>query len=362
MKDAKVCPPSKGILKKVYKKVNIIGNILFLIIGITTICYYYYDDYRKETIYKSLDMSFLSTRVVEYGTKEIDTREFIENIDDGVIKDYTKSIDTTSVGVQNLEYEIGKSDVTKMFNTKVEIVDTKPPIIEFNDELILMYVDDTYDIKENIKSVRDEIDGDIEYSESDKEEKKNYYKIDSNLNNQRADTYEIKVTAYDKNGNETSKSYNIKVINKPTPRVTTTYSSYSQPYGNYTGAASIDTSSVVATARSLLGYRYVYAGESPSVGFDCSGLVKYVYGVHGKALGHGTYAQAGAGYAVSRDNMQPGDIIIWSSNGYSPTHSSIYVGGDQMIHAANSGTGVIQSSVSWWESAGGGSIATIRRV
>ena len=67
-------------------------------------------------------------------------------------------------------------------------------------------------------------------------------------------------------------------------------------------------------------------------------------------------------HAVSEDNMQPGDIIIWSSNGYSPTHSSIYVGGDQMIHAANSGTGVIQSSVSWWESAGGGSIATIRRV
>ena len=361
MKDAKVCPPSKGLFTKVYKKVNVVGNIFFLLIGISTICYGSYDNYRKATIYKSLDMSFLSARVVEYGTEEIDTRGFIENIDEGVIKDYTKSIDTTSVGVQKVKYEIGIKDVTKEFDTEIKVVDTKPPVIEFNEDIIYIYQGATFDAKSNIKSVRDEIDGDIAFTENEKEEKKDYYVIYNNLDTNKIDTHEIKVVAYDKNGNETAKSFYVKVIAKPQPRVTTY--SYSQPSGSYTGAASIDTSSVVATARSLVGYRYVYAGESPSIGFDCSGLVKYVYGVHGTYLGHGTYAQAGAGQAVSRANMQPGDIIIWSTySNNAPTHSSIYIGGDQMIHAANSGTGVIQSSVSWWESAGGGHIATIRRV
>ncbi len=61
--------------------------------------------------------------------------------------------------------------------------------------------------------------------------------------------------------------------------------------------------------------------------------------------------------------MQPGDIIVWSTkSNNAPTHTAIYVGGDTMIHAANPRTGVIQSSVSYWESHGGGHIATIRRV
>ena len=69
------------------------------------------------------------------------------------------------------------------------------------------------------------------------------------------------------------------------------------------------------------------------------------------------------GNAVSRSNMQPGDIIVWSTNSNnSPTHVSLFIGGDTMIHAANRRDGVILSSVSHWESHGGGHIVTIRRV
>ena len=358
MKETKIEPtPSVGKSKKFYKRINLIGNILFFIIGVTVVGYDCYNNYRIKTIYNSLDMSFLSARVVEYGTVDYDTRGFIENIDDGVIRDYTKYIDTSTVGVQNLNYEIGKADVVKTFNTEIEVVDTKMPIIEFEKDTIYIYVNNDYDVSKNITSVRDEVDGDIPYSSEYKEEKKNYYVIENNLNKDSIGSYEIKVVAYDKNGNETTGSYKINVIARPVIK-TYTYSG-----GGYNGSASIDTSSVVATARSLLGYRYVYAGESPSVGFDCSGLVKYVFGLQGKYLGHGTMAQSYAGYEVSRGDMQPGDIILWStySNNY-PTHSAIYVGGDQMIHAANYSTGVIQSSVSYWESHGGGHIATIRRV
>ncbi len=362
MKDGKICPPSVGKFSKLYKAAHLICGSVFLALGLTVIFYNKYDNYRKETIYNSLDMSFLSARVVEYGTKEYDTREIIENIDDGVIRDYTKEIDTSVVGVQKVSYEIGLEDVTKSFDSDIEIVDTKPPIIEIKSDNISLYTGTSYDVKSNISSVRDQVDGDIAYSESHKDDKKDYYTIETNFNKNSAGTYEVKILAYDRNGIETTRSYTINVKNKPVP-VVRQVQSYSAPSGSYTGSASIDTSSVVGTARSLLGYRYVYAGESPSVGFDCSGLVKYVYKVHGVSLGHGTYAQAGAGHAVSRENMQPGDIIVWSTkSNNAPTHTAIYVGGDTMIHAANPRTGVIQSSVSYWESHGGGHIATIRRV
>lgn len=358
MKETKIEPtPSVGRSKRIYKAINIIASILFFIAGVSIVGYDFYNNYRIKTIYNSLDMSFMSARVVEYGTVEYDTRGFIENIDDGVIKDYTKVIDTTTVGVQNLNYEIGKQDVVKLFNTEVEVVDTKLPIIEFAKDTVYIYVNTDYDVSSNITSVRDEVDGDIPYSAEHLAERKNYYTIENGLNYNAVGTYTVKVIAYDKNGNESSGSYNISVIARPVVKT------YTYTGGGYTGSSSIDTSSVVATAKSLLGYRYVYAGESPDVGFDCSGLVKYVYSLQGKYLGHGTVAQSYAGYEVSRENMQPGDIILWStySNNY-PTHAAIYIGGGYMIHAANYRMGVIQHSVSEWESNGGGHIATIRRV
>ena len=323
MKETKIEPtPSVGKSKRIYKAINIISSILFFIAGVSIVGYDFYNNYRIKTIYNSLDMSFMTARVVEYGTVEYDTRGFIENIDDGVIKDYTKVIDTTTVGVQNLNYEIGKQDVVKLFNTEVEVVDTKLPIIEFAKDTVYIYVDTDYDVSSNITSVRDEVDGDIPYSAEHLAERKNYYTIENGLNYKAVGTYTVKVIAYDKNGNESSGSYNISVIARPVVKT------YTYTGGGYTGSSSIDTSSVVATAKSLLGYRYVYAG-----------------------------------YEVSRDNMQPGDIILWStySNNY-PTHAAIYIGGGYMIHAANYRMGVIQHSVAEWESGGGGHIATIRRV
>jgi cell wall-associated NlpC family hydrolase len=196
-----------------------------------------------------------------------------------------------------------------------------------------------------------------------------YYFIVSNVNRNKAGNYKVTVNAYDVNGNSASKSYNVVVKNRPVVRTTNTTTTTKKTttkkttYKTYTGKASVDTSSIVATAKSFVGYRYVRGVASPSKGFDCSGLVVYVYGLHGKKLGHGTVAQSKSGKAVARKDMQPGDIIIWSTkrNNY-PTHAAIYIGNDKMVHAANTRTGVIISKVSYWEKYGGGHIATIRRV
>jgi cell wall-associated NlpC family hydrolase len=360
MKDDRSGSTPTNKKSKLYRSINIIGNAFFLLVGISIVGVNFYDNYRKNTIYNSLDMSFLSARVLEYGSSNYDVREFIDNIDTGVIKSYDKTVDTSTIGTQHVNFEIGKNDVSKEFAMAIEVVDTKKPIIEFNQNSISFYTGTKYDIKKNVKSVRDEVDGDIDYSSEEKKEKKNYYTVTSDLNTNKAGTYTVTVKAYDKNGNESSSTYKIVVKQKVVRQQTT------QPYtaqGSYNGPSSIDTSSVVATARSLVGARYVYAGENPSTGFDCSGFVKYVYGLHGKYLAHGTLAQSRSGQAVSRENMQPGDIILWStvSSNY-PTHAAIYVGGDQMIHAANSRTGVIVSSVSQWEKYSTGHIAYIRRV
>ncbi len=118
----------------------------------------------------------------------------------------------------------------------------------------------------------------------------------------------------------------------------------------------------MAAAYSLLGYNYVAGGTSPQTGFDCTGFVYYIYSLFGKKVGRSSSNIAYSGTGVSSSNMEPGDIIVWStrSDNY-PTHAALYVGNGNMIHAANYNDGVILSSVSKWAS-WGAHIVAVRRV
>jgi cell wall-associated NlpC family hydrolase len=102
-------------------------------------------------------------------------------------------------------------------------------------------------------------------------------------------------------------------------------------------------SSVVSIAMQYLGTPYVWGGASPS-GFDCSGLVMYVFGQVGVSLPHSSYAQYGMGSPVSRDQLQPGDLVFFDGLG----HVGIYVGGGSFIHAPHTGDVVKISSISGW--------------
>jgi len=93
---------------------------------------------------------------------------------------------------------------------------------------------------------------------------------------------------------------------------------------------------VVSIAMEYLGCRYVWAGASPD-GFDCSGFVMYVYKKVGVGLPHSSRMQYGAGVAVSRGDLKPGDLVFF----YNPIHHvGIYIGDGKMIHAAGVGKGV----------------------
>jgi peptidoglycan DL-endopeptidase CwlO len=115
----------------------------------------------------------------------------------------------------------------------------------------------------------------------------------------------------------------------------------SVPSGHYSG--------VVSIAMQYLGVPYVWGGASPS-GFDCSGLVMYVFAQVGISLPHYTVAQWGYPNAVSvpRDELEPGDLVFFAGLG----HVGIYVGNGQFIHAPHTGDVVRIDSLSegWYSS------------
>jgi cell wall-associated NlpC family hydrolase len=100
---------------------------------------------------------------------------------------------------------------------------------------------------------------------------------------------------------------------------------------------------VVGIAMRYLGVPYRWGGSSPS-GFDCSGFVMYVFAQIGISLPHSTYALWNVGIPVSRDQLQPGDLVFFNGLG----HMGIYIGGNQMIHAPHTGDVVKISSLTGW--------------
>lgn len=107
--------------------------------------------------------------------------------------------------------------------------------------------------------------------------------------------------------------------------------------------ASGNGSSIVATARKYLGYKYVYGGSSPSTGFDCSGFTSYIYKQFGVSLNRTAAGQYSNGTAVSRANLQPGDLVMFGKSGIN--HVAIYAGGGMIVHAANSSRGVTTDTI-----------------
>jgi cell wall-associated NlpC family hydrolase len=93
---------------------------------------------------------------------------------------------------------------------------------------------------------------------------------------------------------------------------------------------------IAGVARRFVGVRYAWGGESPAVGFDCSGLVRYVFSRLGVSLPHNAAAQFGYGRSVSRSHLEPGDVVFFSDLG----HVGIYVGQGRFVHAPYGGARV----------------------
>jgi cell wall-associated NlpC family hydrolase len=115
------------------------------------------------------------------------------------------------------------------------------------------------------------------------------------------------------------------------------------------GFANGPSNSVVSIAFQYLGIPYKWAGATPASGFDCSGLVQYVFAQLGISLPHNAAAQFNSANAVSvpRNQLQPGDLVFFDGL----DHVGIYIGGGDFIDAPHTGAYVRIDSLTGWYAA-----------
>ncbi|WMJ81839.1 NlpC/P60 family protein [Clostridium sp. MB40-C1] len=101
------------------------------------------------------------------------------------------------------------------------------------------------------------------------------------------------------------------------------------------GATEVSGDTVIAYASKFLGTPYLWGGTTPT-GFDCSGFTQYVYKHFGIYIGRTTKNQIYNGIGISRDQLQPGDLIFYGKGGI-PSHMGIYIGNGMYIHSPRTG-------------------------
>lgn len=324
----------------------LILTMLSLIMMIS--CYVFH----SYSTYNSIKVVVTDSTAIEYGTPNYDLGKLIKEVD-GKVVSIKKDLDTNVLGEQEVILEVEKNNIVREVPIVVSVVDSIAPTITLKNETMTVTQGDEYSLIDNIESVNDAIDGNLDYMENAEKGSSKYYSISYDGDLSAVGIHEITINAVDNSGNITTQKFNLEVV-EPEPEpvyVPPVYANIDPSvYGN-------DVSSI---AYSLVGSPYVSGGTSP-YGFDCSGFVQYVYSLVGVGVSRSSYTQLYDGVGVSYQDAQPGDIVLWGY-GSTVTHSSLYVGNGTMIHAANPGTGVIVSNIDGWLRGSGTQIVSVRRI
>ena len=103
-------------------------------------------------------------------------------------------------------------------------------------------------------------------------------------------------------------------------------------------------SDVVVFALGLLDTDYRFGGKNPEAGFDCSGMVNYVYAkAAGFTLGASAAEIARKGRRISLEELRPGDLVFFNTNGRPFSHVGIFIGDGRFVHAPSTNTGKVRT-------------------
>ena len=167
---------------------------------------------------KELKVTTAENLKVEYGEELDNTKLFnAKESDENVKVDKVEGFDAKKMGEQEITVTFTDDNKDKEEKLKITVEDTKKPVIELKKESVGITAGDKLELKDNIKSVKDPVDGDLKYSDKTVE-KDGYYIDKGKLDTKKTGTYDVKVIAVDVNGNKSEKVFNVIVKKKETKK------------------------------------------------------------------------------------------------------------------------------------------------
>lgn len=154
----------------------------------------------------------LLNRYMEYSDKETDPLKFVKIDREDVSVTTDDRIDLSIVGDQEITYILHFHDTEREVTKTFTVKDTKAPEIKLDQQSLTIEYGESFDPYANIKSVSDPVDGDLERTDTG-----TGYRIEGHYDVQQAGTYELKVIAADRNGNESTDSFRLTVKEAPAP-------------------------------------------------------------------------------------------------------------------------------------------------
>ena len=148
------------------------------------------------------------------------------------------------------------------------------------------------------------------------------------------------------NNNLDSNNQTIQINNQNSNVNSNISASITTSVNNNTESINPNMDKAIKLLKEQVGKPYVWGANGPD-SFDCSGLVRYIYkNALGKDIPRVSEDQSKVGQAVSRENLQPGDLVFFDTMDKGKvSHVGMYIGNNECIHAANSKKGVIKSTL-----------------
>lgn len=304
---------------------------------------------------ENLDLSKLGEQVITINTQS-NIRNASLLLDSNIVNQ--KTVVTDSLKSIKEEDTMTSSNIKYISKIKVNVQDTKKPIIDIKDNITLEE-GDSFDLNSYVK-ITDEIDGEIteqitlkneeEYNEIkekviankgliekpllnvtmyDTTVKNNYVGILGSVDVNTIGTYTIKFMAVDKYYNITEKELTVNIEKKK-------------------DIVEKNMGHIIDWMNARVGNPYVWGGNGP-VGYDCSGLMQQMYYTLGISIPRVAQDQSFVGEAVSLDmsTWRTGDMLFFTNASGYAEHVGMYMGDGIMIEAANPRDGIIRHSVNY---------------